>query len=254
MLQLIIAANVAAQSKPDSSFHIYILVGQSNMAGRGPMTDALKAEEDPRVLMLNKSNEWVLAKHPMHFDKPGIVGVGPGFSFGIKMAKANKKVRIGLVPCAVGGSPIDHWLPGAYDAATKTHPYDDAVIRIKEAMKAGIIKGIIWHQGESDSEPEMAKGYLDKLTELIGRMRNLIGNPNIPFIAGELGTYRPVYANINQVIVELPQKVPYTAVVSSEGLADKGDTIHFDGPSAEELGKRYAVKMLQVQKQLKKRK
>jgi len=246
----VINIKLHAQDKPEN-LDIYLLMGQSNMAGRGYITDAEKNEHDDRVYMLTKDLQWVIAKHPVHFDK-SVAGVGPGLTFGIAMAKAYPAAKIGLVPCAVGGTPIEHWLPGAYDPATKTHPWDDAVERIKAAMKYGAIKGIIWHQGESNSEPEKAKIYLAQLAELIQRVRALVGNPNLPFIAGELGRYQPAYANINSELMKLSATVPYTAVATSEGLVHRGDTIHFNSPSAQELGRRYAVKMLEVQKTLKK--
>jgi len=233
---------------PDRNFDLYILIGQSNMAGRGPITDELKNESNDRVFMFTKDLKWVLAKHPLHFDKPKVAGVGPGLAFGIQMANAYPDKKIGLIPCAVGGTPIEHWLPGAYDKSTDTHPWDDAVARITEAMKYGTIKGVIWHQGESNSGPEKAKVYLAQLTELIARVRALVGNPNLPFIVGELGRYRPVYANINTELAKLPAQVPFTAVATSEGLVHKGDTTHFIGASAEELGKRFAVQMLKVQR------
>ncbi|HEY4326843.1 MAG TPA: sialate O-acetylesterase [Mucilaginibacter sp.] len=236
-----------AQDKPDSSFYLYILIGQSNMAGRGAITAEFKDQGNPHVLMFNKNNEWVLAKHPLHFDKPAIVGVGPGLAFGILMAQTYPKAKIGLIPCAVGGTSIELWVPGAYDKGTNTHPYDDAVVRILAATKYGVIKGVIWHQGEADSSPEKAAGYLARLKELIARIRLLTGNPNLPFIVGELGRYRPEYANINKVLATLPWSAPYTEVASSEGLVPKSDTIHFDSPSAEQLGRRYAFKMMQIQ-------
>ncbi|OCX54022.1 hypothetical protein BEL04_07035 [Mucilaginibacter sp. PPCGB 2223] len=246
-LFLSLVISVSAQT-PDLDFHLYILIGQSNMAGRGPITDELKNESNDRVLMLTKDLKWVEAKHPLHFDKPKIAGVGPGLAFGLQMAKVYPEAKIGLIPCAVGGTPIEHWLPGAYDKATDTHPWDDAVARITEAMKYGVIKGVIWHQGESDSSPEKAKLYLARLTELIARVRTLVGNPSLPFIVGELGRYRPVYANINTELAKLPAQVPFTAVATSEGLVHKGDTTHFVGTSAEELGKRFAAQMLKMQK------
>lgn len=251
ILMLIVGTSAYAQTKPDRPLDLYILIGQSNMAGRAPITADNKDEHDDRVLMFTKDQQWVIARHPLHFDKPKSVGAGPGLTFGIAMAQANPQARIGLIPCAVGGSPIEHWLPGAYDKATDTHPYDDAVIRIKAAMAYGTVKGVIWHQGESNSRPEQAKLYLAQLTELIGRVRALVGNPKLPFIVGELGRYRPVYANINVELDKLPASVPLTAVASSEGLVHKGDTTHFDGPSVRELGKRYAAQMLKVQAQLK---
>lgn len=89
---------------------MFLLAGQSNMAGRGTVTPQDRTPH-PRVLMLNQAGEWVPAVDPMHFDKP-VAGVGPGRTFGIAIAEANPGVTIGLIPCAVGGSPIDAWQPG----------------------------------------------------------------------------------------------------------------------------------------------
>ena len=245
---LLIAIVAFGQQKPDTNFELYILAGQSNMAGRGCITGDFKTETNDHVFMLTKDNTWGQAKHPVHFDKP-IAGVGPGLAFGIAMAKQDPKVKIGLIPTAVGGSPIEHWMPGAYDAATKTHPWDDAVERIKFAMQYGVIKGVIWHQGEANSnKPEQIKAYLEQLKELIGRFRQLASNDKLPFVAGQLGTYRPNFIPFNDEIVKLPTIVPYTAVATTENLVHRGDTLHFDSPSAEELGRRYAVKMIELQK------
>lgn len=71
----------------------------------------------------------------------------------------------------------------------------------------------------------------------------MVGNPDLPFVAGELGRYKPEYGTINVVLVDLPKKVPHTAVVSSESLVHNGDGVHFDAPSADEMGKRYAKAM-----------
>ena len=234
-------------AQADPNFHIYLLMGQSNMAGRGPITDSLRDEGNDRVFMLNARGEWVPARHPLHFDKPQVAGVGPGLSFGIQMAESNPTVRIGLVPCAVGGTSISRWQPGAYDDATKTHPYDDAVQRIENAKQCGIVKGMLWHQGESDSNPNAAAAYLPKLVELIGRIRQLTGQPNLPVVAGELGRYKDVYGPINAELHKLPATVPHTALTTSEGLIDKGDLTHFDGVSADTFGRRYAVQMMQLQ-------
>src|SRR5690606_30767598 len=195
----VLPLGVLAQ-KQDSSFHIYILAGQSNMAGRGPLTEAYQSLRHERVRMSTKDQEWVPAKHPVHFDKPKAAGVGPGLSFGIEMAEADPGVTIGLVPCAVGGTPISRWAPGAFDPNTKTYPYNDAVARIMEAMKYGVIEGVIWHQGEGDSNADAAPRYLGRLSELINRIRTVVGDPDLPFVVGELGRYRPNYALINNVL------------------------------------------------------
>lgn len=246
----VMVLNVQAQPSSRNDYDLYILIGQSNMAGRGVITPEINTESDQNVFMLTKDLQWVMGKHPVHFDKPSVSGVGPGLTFGIAMAQATPGREIGLIPCAVGGTPIEHWEEGAFDPATKTHPYDDAVERIKFAMKFGKVKGVIWLQGESNSNAEKAKIYLAQLAGLIQRVRVLVGDPNLPFVAGELGRYKPSYQNINEQLANLPAAVPFTSVASSEGLFDKGDTTHFNGPSAQEMGRRMAAKMIILQKSI----
>lgn len=238
---LLSSAGVPAQ---EAQFDIYVLMGQSNMAGRGEITQQYRAQEHPEVYMLNKELEWVRARHPLHFDKPKIAGVGLGLAFGIAMAEADPDKKIGLVPCAVGGTRIAQWKPGAFDETTRTHPYDDAVRRIREAMKHGTVKGILWHQGEGDRKS--AAAYLPQLIELIGRLRTVTQNDKLPFVAGELGRYMKSHEHFNTVIADLPARTSNTAVVSSEGLTHTGDGTHFDSDSLHELGKRYAQAMARL--------
>jgi hypothetical protein len=115
-------------------------------------------------------------------------------------------------------------------------------------MKSGVIKGMLWHQGESDSNPEAANEYIPKLHVLIQKIRSICNNPQLPIVAGELGRYKQQYQHTNIQLKRLPSIVPFTAVASSEGLTDKGDTTHFDSPSAEKLGERFAEKMALLQK------
>lgn len=232
--------------KPKPGKQIYLLMGQSNMAGRGIVSDEFKHVQNSRVLMLNASNEWTIAKNPTHFDKPKVSGVGPGLSFGITLADTYLKDTIYLVPCAVGGTAIAKWEPGAFDKNTNTHPYDDALMRIKEAMKKGKITGAIWLQGESDSNPKSAAVYLAKLNTLIARIRSLTNNPKLPFVVGELGQYRENYKLINDELHKLPVTTANTGIVTSEGLTHKGDTTHFDAPSATIYGTRFAKGMLKL--------
>jgi len=247
LIVMLFSGNILFAQSPDPNFHIYLLMGQSNMAGRGKITDEFKNIQHVNLQMLDSNYKWVQAKHPLHFDKPKVAGVGPGLSFGIAMAQNSPSVKIGLVPCAVGGTSINKWSPGVYDKATNTYPYDDAVKRIREAMKYGVVKGVIWHQGGADRNH--ADTYLEKLTTFINRIRTLVNNPQLPFVAGELGIFKlqSENININNVLKELPQSVTNTAVASSEGLKDKGDATHFDSSSADELGKRFAEKMIALQ-------
>ncbi len=225
--------------------HLYLLVGQSNMAGRGQIEEADRTLH-PRIWMLNKENRWVPAVAPMHFDKP-VAGVGPGLEFAKVMAETDTNFIIGLIPAAAGGSPIDSWQPGGYHDQTKSHPYDDALLRAKTAQQSGTLKGILWHQGESDSKPELVGSYTQKLETLIKRFRKELSARNVPFVVGTLGDFfvanNPEAKNINEQLRQLPKKVKRTACAEATGLTDKGDKTHFDTPSARELGRRYAEAM-----------
>lgn len=245
---LAISQEATPPAKED--FHLFLLVGQSNMAGRGVVTPGDR-KPNPRILMLDKDGRWLPAVDPMHFDKPAMVGVGPGRSFGLEIATARPGVTIGLIPCAVGGSPIDTWKPGAYDEPTKTHPWDDAMKRARAALKSGTLKGILWHQGESDSKPELASGYEAKLHDLIARFRRELKAPAVPFLAGQMGKFpdnpwTPEMEIVDQVHQDLPKHVEKTAFVSAAGLKHKGDKIHFDAESYRELGRRYAAAFLKM--------
>ncbi|WP_146513565.1 sialate O-acetylesterase [Rubripirellula amarantea] len=230
--------------KNQKDFHLYLLIGQSNMAGRGAVTDADKTPI-PNILMLNQQNQWVPAVDPIHFDKPNIVGVGLGRTFAIEIAKQNPDAVIGLIPCAVGGSPIASWEPGGYHSETKTHPYDEMLPRLLMAMKVGTLKGILWHQGESDCQPQLSEVYESKLHTLIARLRTEVGDPNVPIVVGQMGQFpeRPWNDDkkrVDAVHRNLPDQVSRTAFVNSDDLEHKGDNIHFNAESYRELGRRYA--------------
>jgi beta-glucuronidase len=234
--------DMAAAQQTDSTggMDLYLLVGQSNMAGRAPV-DAVSKEADPHIFMLDKENNWVPATDPMHFDKPAVVGVGPGLSFAKQLLVIGGHRTIGLIPCAVGGSPIRVWEPDS-TYLNGLHPYDDAIRRAGTALQKGTLRGIIWHQGESDNNPAAAAVYMEKLKALIERLRRDLGQPDLPFVAGEIGYFNTTTL-INKVLDSLPDVVPNTAVVNAEGLTDKGDSVHFDTRSARELGRRYAQAM-----------
>ncbi len=228
---------------PDESFHLYLLIGQSNMSGRGAV-EAQDQEPPPRVFALNKANEWIPAVDPIHFDKP-TVGTGPGLTFGQTMADHDLSACIGLIPCAVGGTPITVWQRGGYYEQTGTYPYDDAVARAKIAMQDGILKAILWHQGESDSDNEdSAKLYGDRLATLINNLRTDLAAPDVPFIVATLGDFLPNEFTeveiVNQILRRLPERIDHTACVDSAGLGHKGDDVHFSAQAARELGRGYA--------------
>jgi hypothetical protein len=229
------------QSSP--KLQLFLLAGQSNMAGRGTV-EPEDRRPHPRVWSLERQEQWVPAVEPLHFDKP-IAGVGPGRSFGIAVADAEPGANIGLVPVAVGGSPIAAWEPGAVHAQTGSKPYNDAIRRIRVAKQSGEFKAILWHQGENDSCAAATPDYEAKLTTLIGRLRTELQNPALPVLIGQLGRFADApwsesRATIDAVHQRIARELPNVAFVSSSGLVHKGDRVHFDSASARELGRRYA--------------
>ncbi len=237
---------------PKEKFYLYLLVGQSNMAGRDTVEEQ-DTVPNPRVLTFTKDETWVPAVDPIHFDKPKAVGVGLGRTFGIDMAEAHPGVTIGLIPCAAGGSPIDTWKPGAFHEQTNSHPWDDAIARAKKAMQFGVLKGILWHQGEGDSSPGKSNVYSEKLQDLVTRFRTELDAPDVPFIVGQLGNFpeKPwssAKKEVDLALRSLPEQMPHCGFVSSEGLTDRGDSLHFDSKSCREFGHRYAKVYLEMEK------
>ena len=238
-------SQVAAESIPADrdNFHLFLLAGQSNMAGRGtvePQDTVVHA----KILSLNKQNEWVPAIDPLHFDKPKVAGVGIGRTFALDYAADHPGVTVGLIPCAAGGSPIAAWEPGGYHDQTNGHPYDDALQRVRIALKVGTLKGILWHQGESDSTPVRSVVYEEKLHAMINRLRESFESPDVPFLAGQLGQFADKPWNDSRKLVDgvhrsLPQKIGHCGFVESDGLGHRGDQTHFDSAALREFGHRY---------------
>ncbi len=238
--QTITAQPIASKKQ----FHLYLLAGQSNMAGRGKV-EAEDTTHHARVWRLTKDNTWVFATEPLHFDKPTIVGVGPGLAFAKMMADLDTNIVIGLIPCSVGGSPIEVWQPTKYYEPTKSYPYDDALKRTKTAMQTGTLKGILWQQGESDSDPIRANIYGQRLVVLVKKFRKDLKMKRLSFVAGTIAEFyianHPYAKTVNEGIEQLPKRLKKTAFVNALGLIHKGDDTHFDSSSARELGKRYAL-------------
>ena len=233
---------------PREKLHLYLLIGQSNMAGRGGM-DELSKQAPPRVVKLTKENTWAPATDPLHFDKP-IAGVGLGSSFARAMAQANPEATIGLIPCAVGGTPLSRWMKGG-------DLYAQALERARHALKDGVLKGILWHQGEGDSGTErLATTYGERLAQMVKDLRADLGAGEVPFVAGKLGEFlkradkdgKPSFwPQVNEQIGAVAKTIPRSAAVESASLQQKGDGVHFDTPSLREFGGRYAEAMRKLQ-------
>ena len=231
---------------PDKAiFDIYLLIGQSNMVGRD--TSTLEQQvDDPRILAFNSDNQWVVAREPIT-PKVGTiaVGMGPGISFAQTMLKSDSSRRIGLVACAVGGTPLSRWVKGG-------DLYEAAIARVKRALPAGTLKGVLWHQGESDSDAQAnAETYKVRLTQMFKDLRTDLNAPNLPIVVGQLGEYLTVdkhpYVNtVRDVLRHMPDTLPNVGYADARDLTDKGDQLHFTAASQVTFGTRYAQAMLQL--------
>jgi len=240
---------------------LFLLIGQSNMEG-APKPAPEDLVENPRVRVLGydnfgdrKWNEWDVAAPPLH---RAWAGVGPGDGFGKAMAEAWPDATIGLVPCAISGVDIDFFLKGVTSTRRKEFQippdnaqgsaYDMVIERARLAQKVGVIRGILFHQGESDTGNP---AWVGKVQRMVGDLRADLGLDNsVPFVAGEL-LHSGCCAAHNPLVQQLPTKIPNAHVVSAAGLnapADPPDpyNAHFDLPSQRELGRRYATSMLQA--------
>jgi Carbohydrate esterase, sialic acid-specific acetylesterase len=229
-LFLLAIARSGAQSAPDG-MQLFLLIGQSNMAGRGKVEPQDEAT-NPRIFMLTKERAWVPARDPVHFDKP-VAGVGLCSEFARVLVKADAKITVGLVPCAVGGTSLDQWKPGG-------KLYNEAVARAREAMKKGTLTGILWHQGEADSAHEKVATYGERFAAMIAQLRKDLGEENVPVMVGELGRFRAASTEFNEALPDVVKRVPRCALVSAEGLVANKDQLHFDAPSLRTFGTRYA--------------
>ena len=255
VLSLLASCAVAAQACAETPRDIYLLLGQSNMAGRGSLVDAPKISTD-RVYKFGTNDTWEVATPPVHWDG-GRGGFGPGLSFGRAMADAKPGVMVGLVPCAVGGSSLSRWMP-----PNGPH-YTNMLAKARLALSAGgVLRGVIWHQGEADSWNERTAGsYGKRIGILIRALRKEFGDPGLPFVGGEVAPFYSVsiakkggtsfVAVVNAQERATLATLPSTGFVTVEGLrhGDGGDIVHFEPKSATELGRRYATEMLRVQKE-----
>lgn len=232
----IVAAPAFAQDAP-KDMKLFLLIGQSNMAGRGKV-EAQDQIENPNIFMLTKDLKWVIAKDPVHFDK-GAAGVGLCSEFARDVLKADPKSNIGLIPCAVGGTSLDQWQPGK-------PLYTTAIARAKEAMKNGTLAGILWHQGESDAKPELIATYPARFETMITQLRKDLGAENIPVLIGEVIPGHGKHDEVNVALAETAKKTPNAALVSSADLGKK--QLHYDSADYRALGKRYAEVFLKMGK------
>ncbi|QCR22367.1 sialate O-acetylesterase [Pontibacter sp. SGAir0037] len=264
LLVVMLMISTAAFSQ-DKNFHIYLCFGQSNMEGHTKFEPqdtigdkrfkVLEAVDCPNLG--RKKGEWYTAVPPLSRCNTGLT---PADYFGRTLvAGLPENVTVGVINVAVGGCKIElfdknnhesyvatapDWMKGAL-APYENNPYGRLVEMAKLAQKRGVIKGILLHQGESntgDAEwPAKVKGVYENLLKDLG-----LEAASVPLLAGEVvgAKENGACASMNAIIATLPTVIPTAHVISSEGCTALPDRLHFTAEGYRELGKRYGEKML----------
>jgi len=221
---------------------VFLMAGQSNMAGRG-LVEPQDTISDARIFTINKDNEIVFAKEPLHYYEPTRTGLDCGLSFArTLLSSVPKNVTLLMIPTAVGGSSIQRWLGDStwHDVKLLSNSKE----KIAVAKRVGVFKGILWHQGEANSNSVVeTEGHAARLSALADTLRTIIGVKNLPFMVGELGSFstKPdLFAMMNQQLAAFTVTDKYSALIKTGDLIHKGDNLHFDGPAQRQMGERFA--------------
>lgn len=225
---------------------VFLLAGQSNMAGRGQV-EPMDTLSNPRILSINKSGDIIIAKEPLHFYDPPMTGLDCGLSFGNELLNyVPDSVYLLIIPTAIGGSSISQWINDS------THRKVPLLSNFREktniGKQTGEIKGILWHQGESDAaSEETIKIYDEQLRRLFTIFRGAAGNMELPIFMGELGSYSKTPENwkaINNKMADYVETDPSAYLIKTSDLIHKGDSVHFNSESQRILGQRFADKFV----------
>lgn len=225
--------------------HSFLLIGQSNMAGRGVVTD-VEPISRPDLLVL-RNGRWHKMYQPVNPDRASS-GVCLAESFAAAYADSHG-VQVGLIPCADGGTSLDQWVPGGL-------LFDHAVMMSRLAQRTSTIAGVLWHQGEADCADDRWPLYAAKCTRIFDALRRELDLYDVPFLLGGLGDYLPLYgseslknyAHVNDQLQSMADTLPMTGFVSAEGLKPKPDNLHFNAEALREFGLRYYKKFLELEK------
>ena len=218
--------------------HSFLMIGQSNMAGRGYAKE-VPLIFDEHIKML-RNGLWQIMSEPINFDRPSS-GVGLASSFAASWRKDHQQDEIGLIPCADGGTSLDDWAVGSA-------LFENALSQARLAQRTSEIKGILWHQDESDCSPEKAEQYQEKFSKIINALRQELNIPEAPLIIGGLGDYLPNglfgqyfmhYSFVNRELEDFAQSNENCYFVSAKGLTANPDGVHFNAHSQRLLGIRY---------------
>lgn len=243
---------------------LWVLAGQSNMQGYGNRVN--EEAEHPLVHLFAMNDTWRVAKDPLHIleesrdtvhaappDEPTrqqqvkdalarTKGMGLGMTFAKELAQRTGR-PIGLIACAHGGTSMDQWSPAARDQGGASL-YGSLYRRVQAV--GGKVRGVLWYQGESDANPELATAFKDKFTGLIAALRADLGNPELPILYVQIGRF--VHANLEHRSWNLVQAAQLAVETEVSGVAmapavDLGidDPIHIGSDGLKILGTRMAT-------------
>ena len=227
--------------------HSLLLIGQSNMAGRGVPGD-VEPIQNP-MLKVMRNGRWQGMYVPVNCDR-SFSGVCLAESFADAYAKEHEGVQVGLIPCADGGTCLDQWAEGGL-------LYDHALYQAKLALRTSHIVGVLWHQGEGDCGPEKYPLYAEKFQKIMDGFRRDLDLKDVPFLLGGLGDFLgnceldPAlknYTYVNKALQELAAQNDMTGFVSAEGLGAKPDNLHFNSKALREFGLRYYREFKKLEK------
>ncbi len=257
-------------SSQDKNFHIYLCLGQSNMEGNARIQAQDTVNIDPRFMVLSTvdcdkkgrtKGNWYTAVPPLCRCNTGLT---PADYFGRTLvASLPEKVKVGVINVAIGGCKIELFDKSNYQSYVATapswmigminqydgNPYARLVEMAKVAQKTGVIKGILLHQGESNTNDTLWTKKVKLVYDNL--MKDLKLNPKkVPLLAGELvnADQKGACASMNAIIATLPQVIPNAYVIPSAGCPGAPDRLHFTAEGYRELGKRYAAQMLSILK------
>lgn len=255
MLTVILSISVTAQETSllnknipvKDNVWVFLMAGQSNMAGRGKV-EPMDTIANSRIISINENGELILAKEPLNRYEPNLKGLDCGMSFGNELLQhIPDSVSILLIQTAIGSSSIDQWIEDSL------HRNINLLSNFREkvilAKKFGTIKGLLWHQGESDAKELLVINYSEKLSVLFQNFRTIVENKKLPILTGEIGTFKTdsTFQNtINDCIVNNAKKDKYTFLIQTNDFTDRGDKLHFDSKSQRKMGIRFAQKYLEI--------
>jgi hypothetical protein len=218
--------------------HSFLLVGQSNMAGRGFLKDVpVICNEHIKVI---RNGRWQIMTEPINYDR-AYAGIGPSASFAAAWCRKNENEDIGLIPCAEGASSLVDW---AVDGPIFEH----AIFQAKLAQKSSKLEAILWHQGENECSSGNYKLYHEKFVKIVEAFRRELNEPDIPIIIGGmgdylrngwLGEYFTEHIEVDQELKKFANTQENCYFVTATGLTPNPDGIHLNAVSQRIFGVRY---------------